>query len=68
MMPKMNGYQVCRHIRNDTQLTQQPHIIILTVKGREIDEGTAKEAGANEFIIKPFSPSRVIARVKEVLA
>jgi len=63
MMPKKSGLDVCREIRreNDTP------IIMLTAKGEEIDRILGLELGADDYIVKPFSPREVVARIKVVL-
>ena len=65
MMPKKNGYQVCEAIRNDPDL-DDIHIIMLTAKGQELDREKGLQLGANEYLTKPFSPSKVLQRVKEL--
>lgn len=62
-MPAPDGYEVCRIIRADASLTRQPHITMLTASGREDDRERASAAGVDEFLTKPFSPSRVSARL-----
>lgn len=66
MMPQINGYDVCRQIRSNPEW-KDVYIIMLTAKGQERDRKKGLEAGANEFMVKPFSPSKVIERVKEIL-
>jgi two-component system, OmpR family, response regulator ResD len=63
MMPKMTGTDVCREIRR----TSNVPIIMLTAKGEEIDRVLGLELGADDYIVKPFSPREVIARIKAVL-
>lgn len=63
MMPGMNGIDVCRNIRKDSRMP----VIILTAKGEEIDRILGLELGADDYIVKPFSPREVVARVKAVL-
>lgn len=63
MMPKMMGIDVCREIRKDSRVP----IIMLTAKGEEIDRILGLELGADDYIIKPFSPREVVARIKAVL-
>lgn len=63
MMPKMDGYQVCREIR---QYSKVP-IIMLTAKSEERDELQGFENGVDEYISKPFSPKILVARVEAVL-
>ena len=59
MMPKMDGYQVCREIRE----TSSVPIIMLTAKAEESDELTGFDIWADEYIAKPFSPKILVARV-----
>jgi len=66
LMPKMDGYQVCRKIREDLILANIP-IIMLTVKGGEKDEIEGLGVGADDYIVKPFRPGVLLARVKMVL-
>lgn len=63
MMPKMDGWQVCREIR---QYSKVP-IIMLTAKADERDELLGYELGIDEYITKPFSPKILVARVEAVL-
>ncbi|MCD6358383.1 MAG: response regulator [Dehalococcoidia bacterium] len=66
MMPRKNGHEVCREVKGDPDLSDI-HIIMLTAKGQETDKEEALDSGANEFITKPFSPRKVVARVREIL-
>jgi len=66
MMPKKNGYEVCREVKKDSSLSDI-HIIILTAKGQEADREKGLSAGADEFMTKPFSPMEVVDKVKELL-
>lgn len=63
MMPKMDGWEVCREIR---KLSKVP-IIMLTAKGEESDELLGFELGVDEYITKPFSPRILVARVDAIL-
>ncbi|NLG24270.1 MAG: response regulator transcription factor [Clostridiales bacterium] len=63
MMPKLSGIDVCRTIRLNRSLP----IIMLTAKGEEIDRILGLELGADDYIVKPFSPREVLARIKAVL-
>lgn len=63
MMPRMSGIDVCRTVR----LTKKLPIIMLTAKSEEIDRILGLELGADDYIVKPFSPREVIARIKAVL-
>jgi DNA-binding response OmpR family regulator len=66
MMPKKNGYEVCQEVKSDSSLSDI-HIIMLTAKGQEADREKGLNAGADEFMTKPFSPIMVIGKVKELL-
>lgn len=66
MMPKRDGYDVCQEIKNDPEL-KDTYVIILTAKGQEKDRVKAFDALADEFVTKPFSPSGLLARLKELL-
>lgn len=63
MMPKMDGYGVCREIRR----TSDVPIIILTALGDVSERITGLELGADDYVVKPFSPKELEARVKSVL-
>ncbi len=63
MMPKRSGTDVCREIRK----TSKVPIIMLTARGEEIDRVLGLELGADDYIVKPFSPREVIARIKAVM-
>ncbi len=63
MMPKLSGIDVCKQIRKESRVP----IIMLTAKGEEIDRILGLELGADDYIVKPFSPREVVARIKAVL-
>lgn len=63
MMPKLNGWDVCREIRENSKVP----IIMLTAKGDESDELNGFELGVDEYISKPFSPKILVARVGAIL-
>ena len=63
MMPKINGWEVCREIRE----TSKVPIIMLTAKGDESDELQGFDLGVDEYISKPFSPKILVARVEAIL-
>ena len=63
MMPKMDGWQVCREIRNYSKVP----IIMLTAKSDERDELQGFDLGVDEYITKPFSPKILVARVEAIL-
>ena len=63
MIPRKSGIDVCREIRKSSTLP----IVMLTAKGEEIDRILGLELGADDYIVKPFSPREVVARVKAIL-
>jgi len=63
MLPDIDGFEVCRRLRKDSSVP----IIMLTAKGEEMDRIIGLELGADDYIVKPFSPREVVARVKSVL-
>ena len=63
MMPKMNGWEVCREVRE----TSKVPIIMLTAKSEESDELMGFDLGVDEYIAKPFSPKILVARVEAIL-
>ena len=64
MMPKVSGYDGCRELRRADARTP---VMLLTAKGEEIDRILGLELGADDYIVKPFSPREVLARIKAVL-
>ena len=65
-MPKMDGNSVLRHLRDDPNY-QDLYIVMITAKGQEADRLNSLESGANEYVTKPYSPRKLIGRVKEIL-
>lgn len=63
MMPKMDGWQVCKEIRNYSKVP----IIMLTAKADEKDELLGFQLGVDEYVTKPFSPKILVARVEAIL-
>ena len=63
MLPGLDGWQICREIRK----TSQTPIIMLTAKGEIFDKVLGLELGADDYIVKPFDPKELIARIKAVL-
>jgi DNA-binding response OmpR family regulator len=66
MLPEIDGLEVCRRLRQQTETSQLP-IVMLTAKGDEVDRIVGLEVGADDYIVKPFSPKEVLARVRAVL-
>jgi diguanylate cyclase (GGDEF)-like protein len=65
-MPKLNGHQVCSQLKKDILLRHMP-IIMLTGKGDVSDKVSGINAGADDYIVKPFEPQELLARIKMVL-
>jgi len=63
MMPKRNGWEVCREVRKTSDMP----VIMLTAREAEIDRVLGLELGADDYVVKPFSPRELVARVKAVL-
>lgn len=66
MLPGMSGVEVCRNLKADAQTAGIP-IIMVTAKGSEADIVAGLEMGADDYLVKPFSPKVLVARVKAVL-
>ena len=66
MLPGMDGLDVCKEIRKDSNLSNMP-IIMITAKGEEIDKIIGLELGADDYITKPFSVRELVARIKAIL-
>ncbi len=63
MLPKMDGWEVCRQLRKQSEVP----VIMLTARGEEIDRVSGLTLGADDYVVKPFSPRELVARVKAVL-
>ena len=63
MMPKEDGYEVCRKIRAKSDVP----VILVTARGEDFEKIMGLDIGADDYIVKPFSPSEVMARVRAVL-
>ncbi len=66
MMPELNGFEVCKQLKNNSETSRIP-VIFLTAKENEIDEILGLEIGADDYISKPISPRKVLARIKSVI-
>ena len=66
MMPVLDGYETCRRLKRQAETKEIP-VILLTAKGRDADKRLGYEVGAIDYIIKPFSPSRLIGRIEEIV-
>ncbi|MFA5114759.1 MAG: response regulator transcription factor [Candidatus Omnitrophota bacterium] len=66
MLPKMDGFETCRLIKQSDKLKNTP-IIMLTAKGEEVDRVVGLELGADDYMVKPFSARELILRIKAIL-
>ncbi len=66
MLPDLSGFQFIRHMRADSRVRDVP-VIMVTARQDEVDKISALEAGADDYITKPFSPRELVARTKAVL-
>jgi DNA-binding response OmpR family regulator len=66
MMPKLDGYEVTRALR-DTDTTKAIPVILLTARAQEADVSRGFDAGADDYLKKPFSPDELVSRVRAVL-
>jgi phosphate regulon transcriptional regulator PhoB len=66
MLPEMDGLEVCRRLRGDP-VTQAIPIVMLTARGDEVDRVLGLEMGADDYVVKPFSPRELVARIRAVL-
>jgi two-component system phosphate regulon response regulator PhoB len=66
MLPKMPGLEVCKILKNDGATRHIP-IIMLTAKAEEIDRIVGLEVGADDYVVKPFSPREIVLRIKAIM-
>jgi DNA-binding response OmpR family regulator len=66
-MPKMTGYEACRAMKADASTRHIP-VIFLSAKGQESEIKEGLEAGAEEYLLKPFAPDQLIERIRAILA
>lgn len=66
MLPGRDGFEVCKELKSDTILKNVP-VIMLTAKGEEVDRIVGLELGADDYVVKPFSPRELLLRVKAIL-
>jgi len=62
MLPKIDGWEVCRRLQQHSQVP----VIMLTARGEEIDRVAGLTLGADDYVVKPFSPRELVARVKAI--
>ncbi len=66
MMPKENGFEVTRQVKSDPEL-KNTKIILLTAKGQDSDRETGRKLGADDYMTKPFSPTKILERARQIL-
>lgn len=66
-MPRLDGFEVCRALKRDPA-TADIKVVMLTARGAETDRARAREAGADDYFVKPFSPVQLLNRVYALLA
>jgi len=66
-MPKMTGYEACRKLKENEETSDIP-VVFLSAKGQETEIKEGLASGAEEYILKPFAPDELTARVKEILS
>jgi DNA-binding response OmpR family regulator len=66
MLPKMDGYKVARLLKFDQRYAGIP-ILMLTARGQEMDQELGRQAGADDYIVKPFNSAELMERIKELL-
>lgn len=66
MLPGLDGLEICTRIRQQTY-TKDPYILMLTARGEEIDRVIGLSTGADDYLVKPFSPRELVARVRALL-
>lgn len=65
-LPRLDGLEVCNRIRRQTE-NKDPYILMLTARGEEIDRVIGLSTGADDYLVKPFSPRELVARVRALL-
>ena len=66
MMPKLDGYETCKALKSKPETKDIP-VILLSAKGRNVDQKTGFEVGADDYITKPFSPRKLVDRINAIL-
>ncbi|MFM2432207.1 MAG: hypothetical protein RLZZ511_3421 [Cyanobacteriota bacterium] len=66
VMPRMNGYEVCRRLKSDPK-TQSVPVVMCSSKGEEFDRYWGMKQGADAYIAKPFQPTELVGTVKQLL-
>lgn len=67
MMPVMDGYAVCEAIRAQTESDAGPLVVLLSARSQVVDRQRGFDAGCDDYIVKPFRPAELLARVTELI-
>lgn len=67
MLPDISGIEVCRRIRQSTGISKNVLVLMLTARGEEIDRVIGFESGADDYVVKPFSPRELVLRVAALI-
>jgi DNA-binding response OmpR family regulator len=65
-MPKLDGFEVCRHLKSEPE-TSGIKVVMLTARSEEVDRARGREAGADDYFTKPFSPVQLLNKVYALL-
>lgn len=65
-MPRMTGYEACQKMKAEPSIQHIP-VVFLSAKGQESEIRSGLEAGADEYLLKPFAPDELVQRVRELL-
>ncbi|MFH1845875.1 MAG: response regulator [bacterium] len=66
MMPNGDGFEICRRVKENAQTSNIP-VVLLTAKNSRLDRERGQKVGADDYIIKPFSPQRLVDKVQSLL-
>lgn len=66
MMPKLDGYETCKILKTNPETKGIP-VILLSAKGRNVDQKMGYQVGADDYITKPFSPRKLVERINMIL-
>ena len=66
-MPRMTGYEACEKMKEDPAISHIP-VVFLSAKGQEAEIQTGLRVGATEYLLKPFAPDELVARIAEILS
>ncbi len=66
MLPGLDGLEVCRRLKQKVETSQTP-VMMLTAKGEEVDRIVGLELGADDYVVKPFSPREIVLRIKAIM-